>query len=315
MPSVALRVPVVLKPGREEPWTPLRIVQALIAAGCPREAFSLYPTDHEGAATILGACGRALLFGDEGTTRQYAADPRIQIHGPGRSKVLLGADAVRSWRRHLPVLLASVADNGGRSCINASTIFTPSHGEEIADGLARELASILPLQSDDDDARLASFANPKMAAFIEASIEAGLAAGGAEDVTARHRVGPRSRTVDDAAYVLPTVVLCAGVDHPLARTEFLFPFVAVVEVPQEEMVARLGPSLVVTAVTEDAALIDALFRSPDVDRINVGPIPTSSVEWDQPHEGNLFEFLYRRRAVQWAALDPMAADGSAEGSP
>lgn len=44
MPSVALRIPVVLKPGREEPWTPFRVIQAFIAAGCPAEAFGFYPT-------------------------------------------------------------------------------------------------------------------------------------------------------------------------------------------------------------------------------------------------------------------------------
>ena len=35
----------------------------------------------------------------------------------------------------------------------------------------------------------------------------------------------------------------------------------------------------------------------DVDRLNIGPVPTFKLSWDQPHEGNLFEFLYRRRAT------------------
>ena len=77
-------------------------------------------------------------------------------------------------------------------------------------------------------------------------------------------------------------------------------FASVVEVPADRLVASLGPSLVVTALTRDRALVDALVRSPDVDRLNVGPIPTSHVEWDQPHEGNLFELLYERRAIQRA---------------
>ena len=41
-----------------------------------------------------------------------------------------------------------------------------------------------------------------------------------------------------------------------------------------------------------------LLASPRVGRLNLGPIPTPSVRWDQPHEGNLFDFLYARRAVQ-----------------
>ena len=43
-----------------------------------------------------------------------------------------------------------------------------------------------------------------------------------------------------------------------------------------------------------------LIASPLIERLNLGPLPTSHVQWDQPHEGNLFEFLYRRRAIQRA---------------
>jgi len=48
LPAIALKIPVIIKPGREEPWTPFRLMQAFIAAGCPPEAFGFYPTDHEG---------------------------------------------------------------------------------------------------------------------------------------------------------------------------------------------------------------------------------------------------------------------------
>jgi hypothetical protein len=41
--------------------------------------------------------------------------------------------------------------------------------------------------------------------------------------------------------------------------------------------------------------------SPLVDRLNLGPIPTNQIVWDQPHEGNLFEHLYGRRAIQRTA--------------
>src|ERR1035441_6509221 len=35
LPAIPLKIPVVIKPGREEPWTPYRLIQAFIAAGCP----------------------------------------------------------------------------------------------------------------------------------------------------------------------------------------------------------------------------------------------------------------------------------------
>ena len=61
---------------------------------------------------------------------------------------------------------------------------------------------------------------------------------------------------------------------------------------------EIGSSLIVTAITQDDDLIRALMASPDIDRLNIGPIPTCRISWDQPHEGNLFEHLYRRRAFQ-----------------
>jgi hypothetical protein len=57
---------------------------------------------------------------------------------------------------------------------------------------------------------------------------------------------------------------------------------------------------VVTAITNDPNLIQKLVNSPNVDRLNVGAVPTNQIGWDQPHEGNLFEHLYARRAFQRA---------------
>ena len=50
--------------------------------------------------------------------------------------------------------------------------------------------------------------------------------------------------------------------------------------------------------TENPQWIGELMNSPDIERLNIGPFPTNRVQWEQPHEGNLFEFLYRRRAIQ-----------------
>lgn len=301
VPALALRTPVVLKPGREEPWTPLRIIRALIAAGCPADAFGFYPTDHEGARSILELTERSLLFGDENTTKPYASDDSVQIHGPGRSKVFLGEDVIDNWQEHLDVLVSSVVDNGGRSCINASAIYVPRHAKEIAAALADKMAGIRPSLADDSGARLSAFANPKFAEFIDASIDGGLKAGGASDATAAVRSGDRRVLENGATFLLPTVVHCESLEHPLANTEYLFPFTSVVEVPQDQLPDAAGPSLVVTVITRDAKFRDRVLGSPLIDRLNIGPVPTSHVEWDQPHEGNLFEFLYERRAIQTAS--------------
>jgi acyl-CoA reductase-like NAD-dependent aldehyde dehydrogenase len=298
LPAIPLKIPVIIKPGREEPWTPYRLIQAFIAAGCPPEAFGFYPTDHEGAAEILRSCGRALIFGDKNTTLPYANNPAIQIHGPGYSKILIGDDEIERWPEFIDTVAASISDNGGRSCINASAVIVPKYAEEIADALAKKLGPIAPLPATDENARLSGFANPKMAGFIDASIEEGLKTPRARDVTAAYRNGPRRVEFEGGAYLRPTIVWCETFAHPLANREFLCPYASVVAMPQAEMLAKIGPSLAVTAITRDKAFIEQLLESPCIERLNIGPISTMNISWDQPHEGNLFEFLYKRRALE-----------------
>ena len=300
LPAIALKIPVIIKPGKEEPWTPLRLIHAFIAAGCPAEAFGFYPTDHEGAGEILKMCGRALIFGDKSTTDRYANNPAIQIHGPGFSKILLGEDTVDRWPEYLDLMAGSIADNGGRSCINASAIVVPRHGAAIADALAQKLGPIAPLPAADENARLSGFANTKMADYIDSAITTDLAVPGAEDVTAKYRQGPRKVIFEGGVYLRPTIIRCDSFAHPLANREFLCPYASVVEVPQAEMLDRIGPSLVVTAITKDPGFTEQLLASPLIERLNLGPISTMKISWDQPHEGNMFEFLYKRRSIDRA---------------
>jgi hypothetical protein len=300
LPAIALKTPVIVKPGRDEPWTPYRLIQAFINAGCPAEAFGFYPTDHEGAAEILRLCGRALIFGDKSTTAQYASNPAIEVHGPGYSKILIGDDEIERWPEFLDVMVSSIADNGGRSCLCASAVVVSKYADEIAEALAKRLAAIAPTKSDDESAKLSAFANPKMAESIDAGIEEGLKTPGATDVTAKFRHGLRKVVFEGGTYLRPTIVRCDSFAHPQANREFLFPYASVVQVPQNEMLKQIGPSLVVTAITKDKTFTEQLLNSPLIERLNIGPVSTMKVSWDQPHEGNMFEFLWKRRAIERA---------------
>ncbi len=53
-------------------------------------------------------------------------------------------------------------------------------------------------------------------------------------------------------------------------------------------------------ITEDEELLRQALASRSIDRLNLGPIPTYQISWDQPHEGNLFDHLYQQRAFQAA---------------
>ncbi len=173
--------------------------------------------------------------------------------------------------------------------------------------IAQRVAQIVPKPRDADDALLAAFADKRIAEGINAAIERGLAQGGAEDVTARYRGGDRLMEFEGGAYVLPTVIHCESVDHPLANQEYMFPFVSVTEVAADELVETLGPSLVLSAVTDDEQIRRKLITRSDIGRLNLGPIPTPHIQWDQPHEGNMFELLYQQRAFQNEPFQPAPA--------
>lgn len=298
IPAPVMKIPVLLKPGREDPFTPLRIVQAMIQAGFPSKAFGYYPTTHEGGDTLLTSCGRGLSFGSDATVKKYAAFPSIQVHGTGRSKILIGEDMIQRWPEFLDVIVQSISANGGRSCINTSAILVPSHRDELANALAAELAKIKPHPRDHPDALLCGFANPALADGIDERITAHLKEPGASDVTALHRDTARKVDAFGQTYLQPTLISCADRDHALANTEFMFPYASIVEIPQSKMLSHIGQTLVVSAFTEDPHFIRELLLSPDIERLNLGAFPTNRVQWEQPHEGNLFEFLYHRRAIQ-----------------
>lgn len=304
LPAIALRTPLVLRPGSAEPWTPYRLIQALMQVGVPREAFAFYPSGHAGAGEIVRATGRSMFFGDVTAVGTVAGDPRVELHGPGYSKLFIGPDRIDSWRDYIDLIAKSVVENGGRSCVNASSVWVPSHAAEIAEALAERLATIEPRAADDERAEIAPFVDRAVAARISQQIDAGLHEAGAEDVTARFRKGSRLVEKDGATFLLPTVVRVDSASHALANREFLFPFVSVVQMTETEMAAApdcFGPTLVVTALTGDRRTIDRLLASDLVGRLNLGPIQTNRIVWDQPHEGNLFEHLYGRRAFQVSA--------------
>jgi hypothetical protein len=68
------------------------------------------------------------------------------------------------------------------------------------------------------------------------------------------------------------------------------------------MLESIGPTLVCSAITRNEGLRRQLLEAVHIDRLNLGPVPTTQLNWRQPHEGNIVEFLYRARAFQTAPL-------------
>jgi hypothetical protein len=64
------------------------------------------------------------------------------------------------------------------------------------------------------------------------------------------------------------------------------------------MIAKIGGTLVGSAITDDEQFREQLIDATNIDRLNLGAIPTVQLDWLQPHEGNIIEFLFRHRAFQ-----------------
>jgi hypothetical protein len=150
----------------------------------------------------------------------------------------------------------------------------------------------------DPDAKLAAFTIPGAAKAIWGQIEAGLKAPGVTHATAAH--GDRLVEGERCGWLRPTVVHCSSPEPEIAKAEYMFPFVSVVACPQEKMLESIGPTLVCSAITDDDCFQRRLVDSTHIDRLNLGPIPTTKLDWLQPHEGNIIDFLYRSRALQRA---------------
>ena len=304
LPVVPMQIGLVLKPGPQEPWTPYRMAAAFIESGIPPEAISIYPGGADVGAAVVAHCPRSMIFGGQPTVDMYHGNPRVQVHGPGFSKILLGDDVVDRWEEYLDLMVESVYLNSGRGCINCSGIWASRHTREIAQALAERLGPIEPKPPTDPNAGLAAFTVPGVAAAVWKAIEADLREEGATHMTEPY--GPRLVEHERYAYLRPTVVHCQSPEVAIAKKEYMFPFVTVVECPQDKMIGSIGPTLVCTGITEDETFQQALTDATNIDRLNIGPIPTTKLDWLQPHEGNIVEFLFRARAYQMPA-DRLAA--------
>jgi acyl-CoA reductase-like NAD-dependent aldehyde dehydrogenase len=296
LPVVALGVGLVMKPGSQEPWTPYRMAACMVEAGIPAEAIGLYPGATDVGAAVMAGCGRSMIFGSAKTVEQYRGNPSVQVHGPGFSKIILGDDCVDEWEKYLDMMAESVAINSGRGCINASAIYASRHTTEIAAALAERLGPTEVKLPDDPDAALAAFTVPGTAKAIWGQIEGLLKASGVTHVTEPY--GPRLVEHERCGWLRPVVAHATSPEPAITRAEYMFPFVTVVACPQAKMLEAIGPTLVCSVITEDDTFRSRLIESTTIDRLNLGPISTTKLDWLQPHEGNIIDFLYRSRALQ-----------------
>src|SRR5688572_31092891 len=59
----------------------------------------------------------------------------------------------------------------------------------------------------------------------------------------------------------------------------LFPYTTLFRSTQAEMIEKIGQTLVCSAITNDKAWERQLLEAINIDRLNIGPIPTIKLDW------------------------------------
>jgi acyl-CoA reductase-like NAD-dependent aldehyde dehydrogenase len=292
--ALALGFKVAVRPSTREPFTAFRLVSALRDAGFPGEALTLLPTDHATAGTIIAEADRAIVYGGQDVVDQYAADPRVLTQGPGRSKILVTAEM--DWREKIDIIADSVSHLGGTACTCATAVLVEGDPEPLARALADRLSQIPSLPSDDPMAIL-TVQPTESAREVDRYLHA--VAGDAAS-PARPMLGGDT-IVDElptgGAVLRPAVHLVGSSTARQLNVELPFPCVWVGPWHPRDGVAPLRDSLVLTAMTTRADLVDALLAEPTITNLYVGDSPTTWLRPGVPHDGYLGEFLMRTKGM------------------
>jgi acyl-CoA reductase-like NAD-dependent aldehyde dehydrogenase len=286
--ALALGYRVAVRPSRREPFTPHRLVTALRAAGFGDDQVVLLPTDHQVADEILDAADLGMVYGGDEVVRKYATNPNVLPQGPGRSKVLLTRDV--DWRDHLDTIVDSVSHEGGVACINATAVFVDGDPAPLAAAVAERLAAIPTLPPEDPKAVL-----PVQSLESARAVENYRAAQAMSTLTLLGDVV--DELGDGSAALRPAVHLLDRPEAPQAGVELPFPCVWVAPWTPAAGLAPLRNTLVLTAITGDHALVDALLDEPTISNVYVGDHPTYWLRPGVPHDRYLGEFLMRTKTL------------------
>ncbi|MFD5327172.1 aldehyde dehydrogenase family protein [Streptomyces sp. NPDC127092] len=287
---------VAVKPGSRDPFTALRLTRALLAAGLPPRKLAFLPASHRTGEFLLREADRGIVYGGDSAVRRWQGDETVAVRGPGRTKALLDRDADEAITAHLAL---SASYDGGTRCTNLSAVLTTRPVAEVADALARRLATLPSVPVTTATATLL-VADRERAARIRAQVDELRAAPGVTDHSARHDPAAGETVVElaDGSHLLrPLVLSVEGVHHPAVGTELPFPFVVVAPWTPADGVAPLRESLVLNLLTDDEELVDAAVREPSVRKITRGAVLPWTAVPGIPHDDNYTQFLLEPKGV------------------
>jgi aldehyde dehydrogenase family protein len=292
--ALAMKMPVIVRPSNDDLFTPYRLVSALLQAGLPEDAIAFVPGGHDLVDTIVQACSLSVLFGSQPLADRYGSNRNVRIHGPGRSKIVVLADA--DFDNTVGLISRLVMDDAGRGCINGSAVIVEGDASRLASAVAAALKRV-PVQSPlEEGAQLGAVRTAEAEAY-NVLIDSCLGSGATEHTPGRAR---RVAVVDGVSIMRPTVIEVDSFEHPLVGLELPFPFVVFAPARSRLDLPRAARnSLAVVVAGDDEALTRELLLEPTIDKVFGSGALSTEFDPREPHEGFLLDFLFQKKAVRF----------------
>ncbi|MEC4019659.1 aldehyde dehydrogenase family protein [Streptomyces sp. H27-D2] len=283
---------VLVRPGSRDPFTPRRLVSALLRAGLAPHRLAFLPGPHEVGEFLLRQADRGIMYGGKQAVRTWRGDERVAVRGPGSTKAFLdtGLDD-----RLLDHLAASAAFDGGTRCTNLSAVLTTRPVAEVADLLARRLCALPVLPAHHPSASLLVVAAERAE---QLRLSTDRLRTGLTDHSARHDPHEPLVRLDDGSYLPRPLVLAADrADHPDLGTELPFPFVIVAPWTEADGTAPMRDSLVLNLLTDREDIAERAVREPSVRKVTRGAVLPWTAVAGIPHDDNYTQFLLEPKGV------------------
>lgn len=278
---VALGYKVVVRPSRRDPFTPARIVRALIDAGLPEDTIALLPTSHDDAHRLVQSADRSLVYGGPDIARRYENRPDVLVQGPGNSKVLelpgAGHDQL------IDLLITSTADGGGGQCLNASAALV-ADPVALSSTVATGLDLLTIGRPDDESTRVPVFPldQARRLAELTASVHGGQPADHLVDLA------------DGSAALRPTVSI-ANPEEPLRTTELPFPALRIHPTDPGIAPTGLGRTLSLAILGGTPDQTTAYLAANNIRNVFTNGTPTTHFTPGAPHDGSIIDHLTERK--------------------
>lgn len=276
--ALSMKIPVVIRPSDSDPFTAVRLVRALRAAGIPESGIHLLPGDHAIGRMVCREADHAMAFGGRETIGPFEDDQSVETYGPGESVAIVSRDPTAA---ELDSLARGITRMGGRTCLNLTRIVATNQCEpnNLADKLARRVGETSDGSLFDPDADVPGFVDADRADRVDSRLS-----DRGTDFTQRYRTGPR-RTDGDVVRLRPTVLRTDELVEELP-----FPFAGVTHRDRTQIPECLDDTYL-GVVIGDEAIERAMVRTPAIRKVYSGRYP-AAMDLRETHETFLATILY-----------------------